>query len=147
MGGISRQKIRTVLDSYYQTRIHGSEEVIITFLFFKFMEETSNKFVVRAATDGDIEFVLEIYRYYVENTAISLEWEVPSLEEMKNRFTNTCEKFPYLVCERNQKIVGYAYATSFRTRKGYCLSCENTVYVDKDYKRFIPPVNQLTFAD
>ena len=48
-----------------------------------------NDIVIRSATVEDAEAILKIYTYYVENTAITFEYDVPSLDEMKNRIRKT----------------------------------------------------------
>mgnify|MGYP002869823943 CR=1 FL=1 len=68
---------------------------------------------IRSAHLEDAERLLEIYSYYVRNTAISFEWEVPSPDEFRNRVSSIMKQFPYLVALVNDKIVGYAYAHEF----------------------------------
>lgn len=75
--------------------------------------------IIRLATADDAEELLEIYSPYVKRTAITFEYEVPGLEEFRNRIIKTLSKFPYLVAEDNGKIVGYAYAGSFKERAAY----------------------------
>ena len=57
----------------------------------------------------DAKRLLEIYAPYVLNTAITFEYDVPSIAEFKQRINNTLNKYPYLVAKVNDKIVGYAY--------------------------------------
>lgn len=47
---------------------------------------------IRTATADDAEAILNIYQYYVENTAISFEYETPSADEFKRRIENTLKK-------------------------------------------------------
>ena len=75
--------------------------------------------VVRNATVADAKRILEIYSYYVEHTAITFEYLVPTLAEFQNRMRNTMEKYPYLVIERDGMIQGYAYAGAFVGRAAY----------------------------
>lgn len=70
--------------------------------------------MIRTATEKDEERLLEIYSYYVENTAVTFEYETPSTGEFRNRITSVLKKYPYLVCENNGTITGYAYAGSFK---------------------------------
>ena len=84
---------------------------------------------IRAATPDDAEKLLEIYRYYVLNTAISFEYNAPDLEEFRARIVKTLQKYPYLVAEQEGVILGYAYAGPFVGRKAYDWSAETTVYV------------------
>lgn len=80
--------------------------------------------------------LLEIYRYYVEHTAITFEYETPSITEFRQRIKQTLKRYPYLAAvDGHGKIVGYAYASSFKNRAAYDWSVETTIYVDKDVKR------------
>lgn len=88
--------------------------------------------MIRTACFEDAEKLLSIYEYYVKNTAVTFEWETPSLEEFQGRMKSVLGKFPYIVCEIDGEIVGYAYAAPFRVRAGYGRAVETTVYVNKD---------------
>ena len=90
--------------------------------------------MIRSATENDAERLLEIYAYYVKNTAISFEYAVPSVEEFRSRIIHTLEKYPYLVIEENGLIRGYAYAGVFKGRAAYDHCCEMTIYLDHDSK-------------
>ncbi len=90
--------------------------------------------IIRSAAIEDTKRLLEIYAYYVKNTAISFEYEVPSLEEFENRISYTLEKYPYLVVEEEGKVKGYAYAGVFKGRAAYDHCCEVTIYLDCDSK-------------
>ncbi len=88
--------------------------------------------MIRKAAIEDAERLLEIYSYYVENTAITFEYDIPSLKEFKARIGNTLKKYPYLVLEEDGLIQGYAYAGAFIGRAAYDHSCETTIYLDHD---------------
>lgn len=90
---------------------------------------------VRNAAPEDAKRLLEIYAYYVEKTAISFEYDVPTLEEFQNRIKKTLQKYPYLVVEEDGKIQGYTYASAFVGRAAYDWSAELTIYLDKDAKQ------------
>ena len=89
---------------------------------------------IRVAAVEDAEKILEVYRPYVEKTAISFEYCVPSLEEFRDRIKNTLKKYPYLVAEQNGDILGYAYTSAFVGRAAYDWSAEMTIYL-KENKR------------
>ncbi len=89
-------------------------------------------FVVRDAALEDAERILEIYDYYVKNTAITFEYDTPSLAEFRKRMEKTMQRYPYLVILRDGRIEGYAYAGAFVGRAAYDWSCEMTVYLDHD---------------
>lgn len=65
-----------------------------------------SKITIRSATVNDATSLLEIYSYYVKNTAITFEWEVPTVEEFSLRIENTLKFYPYLVAEVDGKPVG-----------------------------------------
>ena len=94
--------------------------------------------VVRNAVVADAERILEIYSYYVEHTAITFEYVVPTLDEFQDRMRNTMKKYPYLVVEMNGIIQGYAYAGAFVGRAAYDWSCEMTVYLDQKAQKCGP---------
>ena len=83
--------------------------------------------VIRNARLDDVRRLLEIYAYYVEHTAITFEYDVPSFTEFQRRMENIKKKYPYLVIEQDGVIQGYAYAGSFVGRAAYDWSCELTI--------------------
>lgn len=85
--------------------------------------------IIRSATLDDCRKILEIYSYYVTNTAISYEYTVPSYEEFRQRIAATLEKYPYFVLEKEGEILGYSYAAPFKTREAYRYSVETTIYL------------------
>lgn len=86
---------------------------------------------IRVADVSDAEELLKIYEPYVKNTAITFEYDVPSIEEFRERIANTLKKYPYLVAKLNGTIVGYAYAGSFHSRAAYQWGVETSIYVKK----------------
>ena len=90
---------------------------------------------IRIASAKDAAALLEIYAPYVKNTAITFEYEVPSLQEFERRFENILKKYPYLVAETDGKIVGYAYVSAFKERAAYDWAVETSIYIDKKLKR------------
>ena len=94
-----------------------------------------NDFVIRKARIEDAERLVEIYSYYVLNTAVSFEYDVPSVEEFKERIRHTLEKYPYLVCMKEGSIIGYAYAGAYSTREAYSWTVSTSIYIDKAYRR------------
>ena len=88
--------------------------------------------IIRSATPDDAGRLLEIYSYYVENTAVTFEIDVPSFEEFQKRISVTMERYPYIVLENKGRIEGYAYAGVFYDRAAYDHSCEVTIYLDRN---------------
>lgn len=92
----------------------------------------NNNVQLRMATIQDAEILVGIYAPYVQTTAISFEYEPPSVEEFSRRIAEVLEKFPYLVAEHNGEVVGYAYAHPYGVRKAYSWSIELSVYIRRD---------------
>lgn len=79
--------------------------------------------------------MLEIYTPYILNSTVSFETEVPRIKEFQSRVLHCQEKLPWLVCEINNNLAGYAYATDHRQRKAYDVTKELSVYVHSDYRK------------
>lgn len=90
---------------------------------------------IRTATIEDAEKLLEIYKYYIKETAVTFEYEVPSVEEFQNRIRNVLEHYPYLVAEADGEIIGYSYAGQFHPRAAYAWNAEMTIYLKHGIQR------------
>lgn len=90
---------------------------------------------VRVAMEEDAEELLRLYAPYVEQTAITFEYQTPSVKEFRSRIRHTLEQYPYLAAEENGRIVGYVYAGAFKARPAYDWAVETTIYVDAGRKR------------
>lgn len=90
---------------------------------------------IREATLEDAERLVEIYSHYVLNTAVSFEYEVPTVTEFRERMRNIMKKYPYLVAVKDDLVVGYVYSGAYSTREAYSWTAANSIYVDKDYRR------------
>lgn len=87
---------------------------------------------IRSAKISDAKALIAIYAPYVENTAITFEYAVPSLSDFENRIAQTLQRFPYLVYEEEGEILGYAYASTYKNRAAYDWSCEVSIYVAEE---------------
>jgi len=92
-------------------------------------------FTIRQATPADAPALLEIYRPYVESTAVSFELLTPTIEEFADRITKALAGWEWLVAELEDRCIGYAYATSHRERHAYRYSVEVSAYVHPNYQR------------
>ena len=90
---------------------------------------TSSSAVIRLATERDAEEIATVYAPYVTDTVISFESEPPSADEMRRRIGTTLERYPWLVCERHGRLLGYAYAYAHGSRAAYQWSVDVSVYV------------------
>jgi len=90
---------------------------------------------IRLAEEGDVEAILDIYGPLVEKTPISFEYEVPDRAEFWSRILHNLKSRPWLVCQINGAIAGYAYASQHRARSGYDWCSEVSVYTGPGFKR------------
>ena len=91
--------------------------------------------MIRIATTDDSESILKIYAPYIENTSYTFETEVPSIDSFKTRISSYLQNWPWLVCEIDGVIAGYAYGARHRERVAYQWSIESSVYIHDDYQR------------
>ena len=87
----------------------------------------------RFATENDAEKILAIYKPYVENTTITFEYNVPTIEEFRERIREILKDYPYIVCEYGNEIVGYAYAHRIWSRAAYQWDAELSIYTNEKY--------------
>ena len=112
--------------------------------------------IIRFATADDAKELSEIYAYYVINSPYSFEYEAPSREEFAQRIIETLKFFPFLVCEDNHEILGFAYAHNYKERKAFQWVCETSIYVKNGlapkgigtalYKELLPILKKQGFT-
>lgn len=93
------------------------------------------KATIRLANEQDASQMLAIYAPIVRETTISFELEPPNEMEFQQRIERYQQQMPWLVCEIDAEVVGYAYASPYRTRAAYQWSVESSVYVSENYRR------------
>ena len=89
---------------------------------------------IRPATVADLPRILEISAPYIETTAISFEYTVPTLEEFTRRFLTITAQFPWLVWEEDGTVLGYAYGSLPFERAAYQWSAEASIYLCPEAK-------------
>ncbi|MEL7609391.1 MAG: N-acetyltransferase family protein [Bacillota bacterium] len=87
---------------------------------------------IKTATEADAKEIREIYAPYVTDTAVTFEYDIPSVAEFSRRIKDTLQMYPYIVALQEGRIVGYAYASAFRERAAYNWAVETTVYLKQD---------------
>lgn len=93
-------------------------------------------FYIRVASVDDAGRIAQIYAPYVERTAVTFEYQVPSPQEFRQRISSTLAKYPYLVaCDNDGTVIGYAYAGLFKGRAAYDWAAELSVYIDEGFRR------------
>lgn len=93
------------------------------------------KWSIREAKLEDAAELLAIYAPYVEKTAITFEYTVPSVAEFAERMQQVQQRYPYLVAEQDGKLLGYVYAGPFHERAAYDWAVETSLYVRQGVRR------------
>ncbi len=88
---------------------------------------------LRVAEPTDAGAMLAIYSPFIMQTGITQETEVPTTESFAERVKTTMLERPWIVCEVDGTIAGYAYAGKHRERKGYQWCVETSVYINKQF--------------
>jgi len=109
--------------------------------------------MIREITLLDAKKIADIYNYYIVNTIITFEMEPVSENDMQQRIKNITAKFPWIVYEENNEILGYAYAGNWHPRAAYKNTFETTIYLNNNnkgkgigsllYKEIIDRVKQM----
>lgn len=94
-----------------------------------------NDMSIRVATPEDAADLVQIYAPYVQKTAITFEYDVPTAAVFRQRILHTLEKYPYFVAEIAGRPVGYAYAGPFQERQAYDWAVEVSIYVSQQHKK------------
>jgi L-amino acid N-acyltransferase YncA len=86
---------------------------------------------IRPSRDGDVPAITAIYRHHVLHGVASFEELPPEIDEIADRRRDIVERgLPYLVAERSGRVVGYCYASRYRTRSAYRFTLEDSIYID-----------------
>ncbi len=93
---------------------------------------SNDTIVIRPAQVNDAKKLLDIYSPYILNTAVTFEYDVPSTEQFKERILSITQKYPYILAQCGDEILGYAYASEFKSRAAYSCSAEVSIYVKQE---------------
>lgn len=88
---------------------------------------------LRTMRPEDAPAVGAVYRHYVENSTATFDWEAPAPEAYMDHILRP--EYPALVAEASGRVIGYAYAAPFRTRRAYDWTCESTIYLSPEVCR------------
>lgn len=90
---------------------------------------------IRLAEKRDVPGILEIYAPFILDTAVTFEETIPDEESFWERILGIMAELPFLVCEIDGKIAGYAYASGYRSRASYRWTKEVSVYIHPEFQR------------
>lgn len=86
---------------------------------------------IRPVRETDSPYLAAIYAPYID-TPITFETTAPDAAEMCSRIRRVTATHPWLVCEKDGAVVGYAYAHKYRTRAAFDWTSELSVYMAQD---------------
>jgi phosphinothricin acetyltransferase len=86
--------------------------------------------MIRPVRPDDATRISEIYNHYIRSSPATFEEELLAPEAMGQRIADTTQKYPWLVCEEDGRLLGYAYARHWRERAAYRNSVESSIYLD-----------------
>jgi len=95
----------------------------------------SDKMRIRFAGKEDAAAILRIYEEYIKNTRVTFEIEVPTVSAFEARMEGITAQFPWLVCEVDGEIAGYAYGSKHGERAAYRWSVDLSVYINEKFHR------------
>lgn len=97
------------------------------------MQKMSGALILRPSEDADLPAIQQIYGHAVLHGTGTFETEVPDATEMARRRAEVLGRgLPWLVAEREGRILGYAYANYFRPRLAYRFCLEDSIYLHPD---------------
>ena len=85
--------------------------------------------MIRPLIIEDVQEIAGLYNYYIENSVITFEEEIVSGEAFAMRLNNRNKKLPFFVYELEGRVVGYAYASEWKSRCAYRNSAEVSIYL------------------
>tara|TARA_R110001592_G_scaffold193091_1_gene440179 strand:+ start:554 stop:1036 length:483 start_codon:yes stop_codon:yes gene_type:complete len=88
--------------------------------------------MIRDATPLDAPALAALYNPYIFETDISFEEKPLSDGEMAHRMAGVQAHYPWLVCEEEGVLLGYAYATRWKERHAYRYCAETCIYLRQD---------------
>ena len=91
--------------------------------------------IIRLAERPDVAGILEIYAPFISDTSVTFEETVPDEASFWERIKGIMAELPFLVCEIDGRIAGYAYASDYRSRASYRWTKEVSVYIHPDFYR------------
>lgn len=92
----------------------------------------SSTLVIRPSSAADLPAITATYAWNVAHGTGTFELEAPDLAEMGRRRDDVLSKdLPWLVAERDGRVLGFAYANHFRPRRAYRFCLEDSIYLDE----------------
>jgi L-amino acid N-acyltransferase YncA len=89
--------------------------------------------MIREFKGSDVSEICDIYSFYINETVITFDEIELTVEQMFLRKRNVKINYPWLVCEENNEVLGYAYASSWNDRSAYQYTAQTTIYLKQGF--------------
>ncbi|MBD7912964.1 MULTISPECIES: GNAT family N-acetyltransferase [Clostridium] len=90
--------------------------------------------MIRNVKIEDSKDIAKINNYYILNTCITFDMEKIELNDMKEKIKKHINRDPWIVYEENNRVIGYAYVSEWRSKAAFDLTKEVTIYLDINEK-------------
>lgn len=90
--------------------------------------------MIRIAEAKDAALIAIIYNHYIANSTVTFEEEAVDSQMILKRM-NASKQLKWWVCEIENEIAGYAYATYWKPRTAYRYTLETSVYIASDHQK------------
>lgn len=94
------------------------------------LQESVSPVTIQSALPSDAEQICIIYNKYIADSHITFEEEPVRADSMTERIETVLRTLPWFVLKERDRVIGYAYASPWRTRSAYRYSAESTIYLD-----------------
>ncbi|WP_298370865.1 GNAT family N-acetyltransferase [uncultured Lutibacter sp.] len=88
--------------------------------------------MIRNVEISDAKAISEIYNYHVFNTIVTFDLNPVNIKDIEEQIISTTKKYPWIVFEENNKVLGYAYANTWKTRSAYDATVESSIYITQE---------------
>jgi phosphinothricin acetyltransferase len=99
------------------------------------MNPTTAHITIRPCTFVDLSSINEIYNHYVLTSTATYQETPETQDERLTWFTSRSERYPVVVAEIENDVVGFACLNAFRTRSAYRFTSEHSLYVHHNFHR------------
>jgi L-amino acid N-acyltransferase YncA len=91
--------------------------------------------LIRPFQPGDEHAIAAIYNHYILHTTVTFEEQPLSPAQMRERIDSYRQHHPWLVCDQDCEVVGYAYGAKFHARAAFRHTLEASVYLKAGCER------------
>jgi phosphinothricin acetyltransferase len=90
---------------------------------------------IRSARGDDAQAIAAIYAWHVAHGTATFDTVAPDPAFWEDKLAEFAVRgYPFLVAERERRVIAYAYAARFRDRPAYAHTCEDSIYVSHEVR-------------